>query len=178
MRIISVSVLAFYLLAVAPVQSGPDKTTEFFMNTPASLFDLGIFRLELDLQNKHYRFEGYWPGFKLIYPNIYYDWGNDKIVIEGRRFRATSQDQEKSEELCEKFFRDVRKAALVDPDTGNLVDQLSTSIFTDMFTHEGFSNEPTKNAAKDLDSKFRIVCIVGSDRYQAPLLSNTYLKEK
>ena len=58
--------------------SGPDKTTEYFMDTPATLLDLGIYRM-----NQRFD-ESYDPktGRLVI---VQYDWDSDDIQIIIRR---------------------------------------------------------------------------------------------
>lgn len=166
------------LLAVAPAKAGPDATVKTLMDTPASLFDVGMLRLQTQLDFLHSRQGDRFPSFRKLVPVVNYDWGNNKIVIDGIDSPLAQMDASAAENLCRQFFIDVRQIAAVDPNTGAVSKGLKTSFFTHYFGHNGYSNTRTETALNSLDSVFLIRCGAGGHQFSAPLLGNTYSVER
>ncbi len=162
--------------SVSAAYAGPDKTTKYLMNTPATMFDLGIFKLSLELQRignnpKHY---SEYPPFKKFSPVVMYDWDQDKIQIVGV-FVPKSDD---AEPLCKQWISDIRRYGYVDPVTGEIKSGHRKSKYARYFSHIGFVKEHAKEAIKNLDMKFQVSCIAGGRLFRAPLLGTTYSEQK
>ena len=163
--------------------AGPDKTTSLFMDTTASLFDLGMHKLNIRLSNVLFLNVGFEE--KLQSPNLSADyiWDNDKIKIQLSYFMPYVDKGDKAyvREVCLLAFSNLRIDALVNPQTGKLYDFTPTTRWAKLFDHSGYSTERVKNEVVNLDNKFILSCYwkfkdnsLGTMVIEAPLLSNSY----
>ena len=171
------------LLGSGMAVAGPDKTTSLFMDTTASLFDLGMHKLNIRLSNVLFLNVGFEE--KLESPNLSADyiWDNDKIKISVNYFMPYADKGDKAyvREVCLLAFSNLRIDALVKPQTGKLYDFTSTTGWAKLFDHSGYSTERVKNEVVNLDNKFILSCnwvfkdnSLGTMVIEAPLLSNSY----
>ena len=152
-------ILAGVMILAAPtVHAGPDATTNYLMNTPATLMDFGLYMLSSHIRSL------FGKGFAV------YDWDTNEIRILVFEL-LTHEDQAK--QVCEDVISDIRVAANVrDGTTAN-----ETSSFSDFFSHDGFvkgGKEQHTERMMDLDKKFRIVCITPLETYEAPVVGTGY----
>lgn len=179
-RELHITALAAVLVTVQPALGGPDKTTEYLMNTPPSILDFGIYKLGVSLSE---RFESIYegaPNRSTVWPSVSYDWNSDSIVINGYLFNPTETELDTSEDICAEFIEAIRLYALVNPKTGELsFDDRQWSAYSAVFNHSGYTNDQIKEALKELDNKFLIKCQIGfgdgTPVYQAPLMGNSYV---
>ncbi|UWR30174.1 hypothetical protein K3758_01110 [Sulfitobacter sp. W002] len=152
-------IFAGVLLAGASTgHAGPDATTNYLMNTPATLMDFGLYKLTSHIRSLLGK------GFAV------YDWDTNEIRILTFEL-LTPEDQAK--QVCEDVISDIRIAANVRD--GTTVNE--TSSFSDLFSHEGFvkgGKEQHTERMMDLDKKFRIVCITPLETYEAPVVGTGY----
>lgn len=138
--------------------AGPDATTNYLMNTPATLMDFGLYKLSLRIQ--------------AINGNGYaaYDWDNDEIKIVLYR---SLEPKTKSKLACVKAIEDTRLAAGVF--AGKSVEEFSS--FARMFGHDGFIKgdfDAHEKRMQDLDKKFQILCITPQATYEAAVVGSGY----
>ncbi|MEQ5828488.1 hypothetical protein J3456_14075 [Sulfitobacter sp. NFXS29] len=152
------SLCALLALFAPPASGGPDATTNYLMNTPATLMDFGLYKLSLRIQSVLGK------GFAS------YDWDTNEILILVIDF-STPADQVK--QMCVDTIADIRFAANVRD--GAAVGGYSN--FSRFFSHEGFVKggmEQHTERMIDLDKKFHINCVTGHDTYEAPLVGTGY----
>ncbi|MFG6594502.1 hypothetical protein ACGYK4_08145 [Sulfitobacter sp. 1A13368] len=151
-------VSASIVLAAPTAFAGPDATTNYLMNTPATLLDFGLYKLSLRIQ--------------AVNGNGYaaYDWDNDEIKIV--LFRSL-EPKTKSKVACVKAIADTRQAAgVVD---GKSLEEFSS--FARMFGHNGFiagDLDAHNKRMQDLDKKFQILCITPQATYEAAVVGSGY----
>jgi hypothetical protein len=158
------------VLPLSPVQAGPDSTTNFLMDTSASLMDLGITRLEASLRNSE------------IDASVSFIWDKNEISISGFMSEG-GVDLDAAKGTCDVWFKKIRSRAGIDNTTGKVNSFFETSIFSDYFGHSGYK---LKNEAEDwktdLDKKFSLIFIHAFEdggnfkwlRCSAPLLSTGF----
>jgi len=181
-RLIHVLVFVFVFSTFGftnPTLAGPDSTTSYFTRTPASMFDVGMLRLDLRL--KTIKDSSDYPS---KYPTAYanYSFKDDEIIIAISSFSFKGTNSE-AETYCSEWVRIIRLFAGIDTNTGKPV--YAHSHFTELFSHDGYTNEPTDNALAKLDPKFLLSCYLlgmGMDgkavSITAPLLGTSYSIEK
>ena len=163
--------------------AGPDKTTSLFMDTTASLFDLGMHKLNIRLSNVNFINVGFEE--KLASPTLSasYIWDNDKIKISVTYFMPYADKGDKAyvREVCLLAFSNLRIDALVKPQTGKLYDFTPTTRWAKLFDHSGYSKGGVNKEVVNLDNKFILSCYwkfkdnsLGAMVIEAPLLSNSY----
>ena len=119
-------VLVFCIALGAPAHSDPDPTANWLMREPATLFDIGILRLELEAQ----RLQDKWSD--KISVHIDYSWEENRITIRGSSDGLSGHQEQTIENtaksLCSLFFNTVREAASVNTKTGNPMNSLTKSM--------------------------------------------------
>lgn len=178
-RILFKNVLALTLILVIIVsgaaRAGPDELTRKLMNESPSLFDFGMLRLQLRLNNLT---EGkYWPK-EFWSPTVSYDWEQDEVRISIRSFNKFD-DKENAMSGCKDVFGLVRDLAFIDPKTGKLfsVSPDPYSQYAALFQHIDYRNRIESDDLNDFDKKFKLVCNVDKRGQalvvgRAPLLSS------
>lgn len=123
----------------------PGSATKFFMDTPASLFDLGMYRLRERLEDEKDR-----TGYS---SSATYDWEADNIDIWSVTLVQGDIDYNTAHEICDLEYERLRKtsgAYYVDiPDI-----DMRNSWFSDLFTYAGRTTQEMKYKAEILDSRF------------------------
>lgn len=146
-------ILWFCIFAICgqPIFSGPDETTNFLMDEPASLMDLGILRLNLALQNNA---AGY----------VSYSWDENRIKIAApyQNVNGPYATEDAAEEACSKWVTELRRLLGIDPTTGKPF-WGQTSLAADFFRHQGFRrmNAP-ETLYTDVDKLIIFVCYAKS----------------
>ena len=85
MNRLSHAVILFVLLLYPSVtQAEPSKTLEYLMNEPASMLDIGIFKLNRELDNSDSEFNYADKSLKKIAAVASYDYEKNKLIIDFR----------------------------------------------------------------------------------------------
>lgn len=135
--------------------SGPDKTTEYFMNTPATLLDLGIYKMNQSFVDWYNFFE---TGRKVI---VRYDWDSDDILIGMAAISIEGVERSKEPvtvEECRRFINTMRRSGGYN--NGKLA-YLKVSLYADVFLHSGFIKGEQAERDKriqELEKKFVAIC--------------------
>ncbi len=168
MRISVISSL--FLLALVTIGGGslraePGPVGKWLMNEPASLWDVGMYRLE-----------EYVHGWKGAHPlasyisRIRYDWDQNRIIID---IFVRKEDFEK--EKCASIIKEVRDSGGVGED-GKPFTPCGYSYYSHLFSHLGFKNkDQPENYRQRLDKIFRIKVQFAIGSCEGKLLSNEVL---
>lgn len=151
-------VSASIILTAPTAFAGPDATTNYLMNTPATLLDFGLYKLTLRVQQVN------GSGYAT------FDWDSNELLIV---LYKSLESEVQAKEACLKSISDTRLAANVLE--GKTLDEFSS--FAYMFGHAGFikgSAEAHKERMRDLDKKFQILCITPQATYRAALVGSGY----
>lgn len=124
---------------IAPAE--PPETVQHLMTEPATMFDLGIVRLENLLRNNH-------PGAL----HVSYDWERNKIQINVVRINRMSRGEKnrRIEDLRRFVVQDIHKIRNdlnVNPATGEIDSGYTT--FENCFRHAGYPNKGEQTNLKD-----------------------------
>ncbi|MGC9447639.1 hypothetical protein [Cereibacter johrii] len=136
------------IFAASQADAGPDATANRFINDTPSMMDWGTYRLELRLA----------AAPELGSPSVYYDWDRNRIIIY-KGMIINRESTVKEEDDCRDWVTAIRRAAIVDPETGKLaLDGVKSSIFSSFFSHSGFSRSvlgiTEEEALRELDKMF------------------------
>ena len=170
--IVAVVVLSAYSLVSS---AGPDKTTKLLMDTPASMFDLGMIRLQTYFTNASLRVKS--P----LIVTVKYNWDDDKIAVNLTGFDYEG-DKIAARNECLKGFENLRMSAGVEEGTSKIHDFLPMSFWEEKFIHVDYDQAGIKGKLTGhLDKKFILKCSVyAAEGYssivelQSPLLSTSY----
>ena len=145
-------------LLTLPTHAGPDKTSSKLMNTPATLWDIGMLRLEIQLK----RIKTLARDLKAFQmTNIRYNFDDDDIEVSLVTFKQ--YDFNTASSMCEAGLNTLQSNAGVNPDKGEVEQPATASRWSDLFNHIGYAN-PTQNIDfNNLDKKFKLTCQVGLD---------------
>lgn len=147
-------ILAILLLLTTSANAGPDKTTGYLIDTPASLMDLGILKMESHI---HRLTQGTKFCSASLFPFVEYNFNSNTIAISST---GIAYDLEYARLDCEDWFGRVRFAAGYDDDRKKFIGIARTfSIFAGYFQHSGYvvgRNEVTRLRLEDLDKKIEI----------------------
>lgn len=165
--------LAIGILPYSSTYANPDETTRQLMTESASVFDVGMLRLELELSQikKTVRYP---KSFDLL--NASYIWNKDQIVIFTGPINAVSTIED-AKSGCKEAFSVIRNYALVSAATGKLLNFVDNTNFSGFFSHNGYSISKIQSSLAEFDKKFVLKCRCpvrgGEDiKAEAPLLSN------
>ncbi|WP_417272736.1 hypothetical protein [Celeribacter halophilus] len=139
----------FFILAICgqPVLSGPDETTNFLIADTASMMDIGILRLNLELQSN-----------SLGYASYKWDENRIKITAPYQNLNGPYDSEEAAEEACSKWVAELRQELWVDPETGKPF-LGGTSIASDFFQHQGYHKTNTPETLyEDIDKLIIFEC--------------------
>ena len=142
------------LLSSGMVGAGPDKTTSLLMDTPASLFDLGMVRLNSLLdQFEFHRFP------ETPTASASYQWDDDKIRILIYWFWYKG-DRQSAKERCLSAFGELRmSSASIDYVTSKPIYN-GRSFWADLFGHYNYDKNDLNSELVNLDHKFTFLCSV------------------
>ncbi|UWR37662.1 hypothetical protein [Sulfitobacter sp. W074] len=152
------SLCAFLAFGSSSAFAGPDDTTNYLMNTPVNLMDLGVFRLTLLIRDK------LGSGFAA------YHWDSNEIRI----FLFDLPNEEmNAEAVCIEAISEIRRAANVQDGTPFS----GISGFATLFKHSGYVKgtvEKNNERLMDLDKKFKIFCITPEATFMADVVGVGY----
>ncbi|WP_050524910.1 hypothetical protein [Pseudorhodobacter wandonensis] len=151
----------------APALAGPDASASYLTNTPVSMMDLGVLRLDLALQND--------PG-----GYAEYDWDSNRIDISAPLGIVLKifPTKDEAETECATWITNVKRLFGLNLETGEpLFAEISRAAR--LFKHEGYynKNEP-ETLFKDLDRMFLLTCSTATADWKvtvsSPLLGKGY----
>ena len=147
------------MLIAGSANAGPDSTTNHFMNTRATMFDVGLLRLDRIIQ-------GY-QGSSLFHRHMtlgkpLYIWDDDIIQIDILYSNLENLNQRVVKEECKNAIENVQSIAMVNTDGEYEFENWSR--FANAFSHNGFSFSGESELLIELDKKFLIICSVFTDR--------------
>ena len=159
--------------------AGPDKTTKLLMDTPASVFDIGMLQFNLSLKqidlysNKIVSSKAAFDA-----PFNYYKWDDNKIIVSINAYNFLG-DKKDARLECLRAFSRLRENAGVDPTTSKVEDYLDHSYWSRHFNHLGYHDELIGKSLPELDKKFILSCLISLPNYSksfvftSPLLSTS-----
>src|SRR3972149_9288044 len=147
---ILIVILIFMCSSYKPVLAEPTPSMSYLMNEPASLFDLGMFKL-----NKHLK-DG-WSDDVTV-PQAVYDFHEDRILIGFMPFKEIFKI-DKGKEYCRDIIGRIKILLLVDFRTGETHFPNGMTLKDIFFSHEGFHEK--KNEPKNLGSDLAKIIDVG-----------------
>ncbi len=183
----SAAVLAVVLSVsnVSAVRAEPGPVVNWLMNEPASVFDIGMLRLEIGIRWWYERQEitkiskrrpggiAFWPSYSFL---------DNRITMFARRI-GEDMDTSERKSVCRELIDFMSREALVDPKTGQLFGGSKASSFSQYFQHSDYVNtsEPS-NLQPRLDRIFVLKAFVVSEPQQTicrrALMSNkVYFEE-
>ena len=121
----------------------PGPIGRWLMDEPASLFDLGMLRLEMDAwrwERPHYTYNVQMKAAYGTYPTytVGYDWDENRIVVRGWMLQNINERTD-AESACKKILSHISDMAGVVSDTGKLRHPgMTASRFADYFSHIGY----------------------------------------
>lgn len=163
------SSLIILMFVGGSAHAGPDATTNWLMDEPASMLDLGLLRLNMQLQQA-----------KL--GSASFNWDTNRVQIYTfQYFNEVQSDETDPEALCRKWVMDVRAEGFISEETGKALYDYSS--YSAHFTHAGFKRKSTPDKLEQsVDSLTELSCLimVGTERTRvtAPLLGTAIFVEK
>ena len=138
------SIFVFVMTSLCSAE--PTPTVSYLINTPTSVFDFGMYRLQVDL-NTSYRTQ-FGGHITLIYI-----WPKNKILIRVSAPRKRFDEGEKEAKLrCKEIINLIKSDLSIDTTTGQPLED-EGSLVTFYFSHMGYQlkSEP-KNLYEELDN--------------------------
>jgi hypothetical protein len=170
-RVVATALGALVFLC-GSVRAEPGPVVSYLMSQPASVFTIGMMRLERRLTQLGSRVgAGYFAS---------YDWEKNRIEVSSIDFDSVQAPQER----CRALISAVRSDAGVDMDTGNFLGKLKNSYYADLFSQIGFKKKTDpEDLARQVDTIIVIdASVFGRDGTSAscegPLVSNRILIEE
>lgn len=157
-------------LACATANSEPTNSIKYLITEPASMMDIGLLRLNIDLRNKK----------ELGHAGTSYDWDKNKLNLIFIP-QDILEDQGAAKQWCQETFSKVRTMFLVDIDASKTHENRRASSFGRYFTHKGYaSKKQPADLLHDIDDIVELTAIVYHQNTtlecNGPLVSNkTYI---
>lgn len=140
------------LSVVQHARAAPDATATYLMNTPASLMDFGVFKMERELRD-YFSDDGKNP---LLVAEYVWDDNRILISISDSGNNKDMNTREKAVLRCQSFVRKVRDALMVSGKTGRLIHPVH-SLSSRFFSHEGKAHQRApQGMANDIERMIRI----------------------
>lgn len=173
---LAVAIVGLMLTSVA-TQADPSGTVNKFMDTPASLFSIGMMRVDEEV-SKSVRDMKANTGER-YYGSASFDWDKNQIILDVKRY-AIKGDQPDFDAECKEVVENVRMGGMVmdgKPIRGE------ASYYSALFLPVGYSiGAITEDDAKNLDQLSVIHFSIFSPKYpmkcSAPLIGTGYSIEK
>jgi len=140
-------IFIFLMLFVQPVRAEPNESAHFLMNEPASLMDLGIYKLEKDILGlqKHLVVNRTTP-FDV---SVNYNWDENRITIQLTYGYEGNPSKKIIKNGIKNVFQQI-KGFLGVNEKGQVYHKRGFSKASDYFSHEGYL---IKDRPKDLEKK-------------------------
>lgn len=133
---------------VSATCADPGPVVQWLMNEPASLFDIGIWKLDLELERIS-EIELEWA--MSAYAD--YDWARNRITIKARVSKFQSRGEDPIKQLkrgCRSWMEHLRSNGGVLIYSSGYIPDSKSSKYSDYFAHFGYNNE---NQPKDYRQK-------------------------
>ena len=165
------------LPSISTSNAEPDKYVRWLMKERASLFDLGMFQLNIiTLQHLRNYLEKLWPKATFMRVSAEYEWEKNRITIFVLGIKKTTSENE-----CAFIVKSIKKLANIDPNTGKVLSASKISLFSEPFSHRGYKVlKKPKNIFKNVDKIIYIDIDLISTKERSgikchsPLLSKGY----
>ena len=156
-------IFAAFIAADLPAVADPSATVMSLMNTPVSLFSLGLIRVEIHLRESL----SFTEGRFLLPPSavkhhyfsyVGFDWEKNQINIQAYTF-AEEADEWNYEDECRQVLDQIRTEAGINPKTGKPAQeiQMQTSIFANYFSPNGYAQKnPPEQYEKTIDAMIHL----------------------
>lgn len=161
------AMIAVLSLHIGPAFAGPDASAQYLTNTPVTMMDLGILRLNLALRSQSGGFSSY-------------DWDTNRIQIEAPFDieYGSYLTIEQAEAACATWITKVRTQFGVDAEKGTPL-LFEITFAAKLFEHEGYENANVpKTLYQDIDRMFVLQCAAGIPekrlKVSSPLLGKGY----
>ena len=142
-------------LFLSNANAGPDSTTSHFMNSSATMFDIGLLRVDRLIRT--YQYASYFAeGMALQAPS--YNWDDDIIKIEVIFNNFNKVPDPVVTEYCKQAIEGLQALGGVS-ETGAYL-YSNRSQYADAFSHNGFAVAGENELLLELDKKFTISCMV------------------
>ena len=147
------------LLVVVPAAAGPDQTAEYLMEDSASMLDLGVLRLEMELSDR---------VSKWVRPadiSVFYEWSSNCLVVEALANDSLFMSETDAKTWAEFAVQRIRSALGYSGSTGErtLGDLIPLRRY---FAHTGFArgDEP-ETLYEELEEMLEIRVLIGMEGY-------------
>lgn len=163
--------MVMFLTAPLSLRAEPGPVIGWLMNEPVSLLDIGLYRLEKDVQSLRQGIEAGVSNGARIVIGVHYSWDKNRIYVLFAHIEELKRDD------CEYIIGITRLLARVNPTNGTpLVGD--SSNFSSFFSHFGYSKKSQpKEYRKKLDHIFEIVVNAKNIKCMAPLLGSGFSVE-
>lgn len=155
----------------------PGPVGRWLMNQPVSLFSLGLYKVEKDIERAAEQVKYSHARESLASGGARYEWDDNRIVLYGR-FIMQAVSNKDGQRICKAFIDEVRYFGGVNPDTGQLNSQGLSSWYALEFDHIGYGVQGPADWRTKLDRIFvievEIMGVEGLFRCHAPLLGSTF----
>jgi hypothetical protein len=132
------------------------------MSEPASLFDIGMLRLERALDRGGLD-GGLDAAYRMDAPSVSYEWDTDRIIIRLDVDTGTEPTKAAMQEVAKRIISNVRQSLGVNPETGAAYE--GQSYLTELFSHRGYHTDLRTEILVGLDPVTEIhVSVVSSAR--------------
>ena len=147
---ILILIFIFMCSSFKPVLADPTPSISYLMNEPASLFDLGMFKLNWHLKNTSILFGTKFDS-KSVTVDAIYTFDQNQITI-GFSAGEVMSNIDAGKEYCQEIIGGIKKTLFVNPHTGIPFDIGGMNTYKLIFSHEGFyeKKDQPKNLYSDL----------------------------
>jgi len=164
-KLLVLTVFISWIAYSGHARAEPDSTVSWLMSEPASVFDIGMMKLENHLIQKTQQFNLDFDFITDLNGWPYYDWDKNRITIIIVT-RTCNYSKERCKTLIDelRFFENFAKK------------HQGYSKFAGFFEHNGYSSkDEPKGIAADLDKIMEIKIIMKGGECRGPLTSQEVL---
>ena len=150
------------------IRADPGPVVNWLMDEPASLFDVGMLRLDLLVEGweNHTEFLEIKQRFgSSSWTNSWYNFEENRIYVTISVFDGIDVDNAGRKAVCRELIDFMSRQAGVDLTTGKLIwDKMESSSFADSFEHRDYTKTSAPSDYQSrLDGIFVLRAVVGKD---------------
>lgn len=142
--------IALVWASMGQAYAEPSPSISGLMNTPASLFTVGMYRLDLRVKQLANNF-AIQRDDATHYFSATYNWNENRIYIDAYMIGTPFDTRDLFEQHCSELFWEVRASGLVSPDTGDISYDRLRSAYAELFGHIGYTNNTLSERLNEID---------------------------
>lgn len=158
--------LILSIMVVGSLFAEPSKVISYLMDEPASLLDIGIYKIEKNLEIDNKKFIKEIKYIEYVSSSVFYSWENDTINIYRTIDAKLPSKKGNDEKLCKIIIEDTKEYFIALEDQRNKTSYKSDRRnfgIASYFKHSGYKKNIPNDFTKKIEQRTKILVSVYTD---------------